>query len=97
MKKATEEQITKWKYQHGDVHEVVIDDCICYLKKPDRKTLSLATTLGQHDPMKFNEVILENCWIDGDDKIKTDNEYFFAAVEKLTELIQVKEATLKKL
>jgi hypothetical protein len=95
--KATKEQINKWKHQYGEVFEVTIDDATCFLKKPDRKTLSLANTLGQHDAMKFNEVMLENCWIDGDNKIKEDNEYFFAAIEKLTELIQVKEATLKKL
>jgi hypothetical protein len=95
--KASDAQIAIYKEKYGEVFEVVIEDSVCYLKKPDRKTLSFATSFGDKDPMKFNEVMLENCWIAGDERIKTDDEYFFACIGEMEALIQVKEAQLKKL
>ncbi|MDR1199056.1 MAG: hypothetical protein LBK94_08630 [Prevotellaceae bacterium] len=94
---ATKEQIAMWKAKHGTVFEVIIDDAVCYLHKPDRNVISAAATLGQNDPMRFNEVLIENCWISGDEKIKTDNDYFFALVEKAEELLRFKTAEIKKL
>jgi len=47
--------------------------------------------------MKFNEIVLNNCWISGDETIKTNDELFFAVVAKLNALIEVKSAEIKKL
>lgn len=94
---ATTEQIAMWKNLHGDVFEVVVEDKVCYLHKPDRKVLSAATTIGQDDPMRYNEIMLENCWISGDPAMKTNDDYFFAVVEELGSLIEFKKAEIKKL
>jgi len=53
--------------------------------------------LATKDPLRFNEVILENCWLGGDEEIKTNDELFLAVSSKLPDLIQIKEATLEKL
>jgi len=95
--KASDAQIAIYKEKHGEIFEVVIDDAVCYLKKPDRKTLSFASSVGDKDPMKFNEIMLDNCWVAGAEKIKTDDSYFFACIEKMEVLIQVKQAEIKKL
>lgn len=92
-----EEQIKAWKEKYKDVYEISVDGKKAYLRKPDRKTLSYASTAGQTDPMKFNEVLLKGCWLGGDEEIKTDDELFLSVSAKLGELIQVKEAELKKL
>jgi hypothetical protein len=92
---ATPEQIAAWKAAHGEFFAIIIEDKICYLKKPDRKTLSFASTQGS-DPMKFNEVILKNCWLGGDDEIKTDDSLFLAASSRLGEVIEFKKAELVK-
>jgi hypothetical protein len=94
---ATPEQIAMWQARYGTVFVVIIEDAVCYLHKPDRKVISAAATLGQSDPMRFNEVLIENCWISGDERIKTDNDYFFALVEKAEELLKFKTAEIKKL
>ncbi|MDR3226050.1 MAG: hypothetical protein LBT56_00060 [Prevotellaceae bacterium] len=94
---ATEAQIALWKEKYGDIFQVVIEDKTCYLHKPDRKTLSAAATLGQTDPMRYNEVVINNCWIDGADEFKNDDSYFFALSEKLIELVELKTAEIKKL
>ena len=93
----TKEQIQEWKQKHGDVYVLNIEDKKAYLRTPDRKTLSYASTLATKDPLKFNEVVLTNCWLGGDEEIKTDDALFLAASSKLPDLIQIKEATLEKL
>lgn len=94
---ATPEQIAQWKEKHGDVFAVSVDGHVCYLKKPDRKTLAYASSIGTKDPIKFNEVLLSNCWLGGSEAIKTDDSLFLGASGKLSEIIEVKEAELEKL
>lgn len=92
-----QEQIKSWKEKYGSVYELSVEGKKAYLRKPDRKTLSYASTAGQTDPLKFNEVLLKGCWLGGDEEIRTDDELFLSASAKLGELIQIKEAELKKL
>lgn len=93
----TQEQISEWKTKHGQVFKLKIEDKECYLKIPDRKTLSYATSKAQKDPLEFNEILLKNCWLAGDEEIKTDDVLFLSASSKLGELIEIKEASLEKL
>lgn len=92
-----EGQIKIWKKQHGDVFHLTVDGKSCYLKSPDRKTLSYAATAGANDPLKFNEVILKNCWLGGDEEIQTNDTLFMSVSAKIPELISLKEAQLVKL
>ncbi|HOI32012.1 MAG: hypothetical protein PHG67_06180 [Bacteroidales bacterium] len=94
---ATPEQIEAWKKKHGKVFAVKVDGHIGYLKKPDRRILSYATLAGSTDPIKFNETMLNNCWLGGSEAIKTDDDLFLGVSGKLAELIQVKEAELVNL
>lgn len=66
-----------------------------YLKKPSRKVISMATAVGGKDPIRFGELILENCWLGGDECIKTNDDLFLAANAILGNLIKIKTATLK--
>lgn len=93
----TKEQIQEWKQQYKDIFVISVEDKKVYLRTPDRKTLSYASTLATKDPLRFNEVILENCWLGGDEEIKTNDSLFLAVSSKLPDLIQIKEATLEKL
>ena len=94
---ASEEQIQDWKRKYGDVYAIETEGSVCYLHKPDRSTMKAVAAVGMNDPIRSNEVLLENCWLGGDESIKTDDAKFFAVSPKLAELIEVKEAELKKL
>lgn len=94
---ATAAEIAVWKREHGDVYQVTVGGSACYLKKPDRTTLKMVAAVGGSDPVRANEVLLENCWLGGDESVKTDDEKFFGVSAKLAELVTVKEAELKKL
>ena len=89
---ATPEQIEAWKKAHGEISAVTVDGHVGYLKKPDRRTLSFASSVGTKDP-----VLLNNCWLGGSEAIKTDDALFFGVSAVLGELIVVKEAELVKL
>lgn len=94
---ATAEQIKEWKDKYKDVYMISVDERSCYLRRPTRKELSYATMAAKNDPLKFNEVILSSCWLDGDDEIKTDDYLFLGASTQIANIVQVKEAELKKL
>lgn len=94
----TFEEIQDWKEKYKTVHKLSVEGKTAYLRKPDRRTLSLAMTkISKGDILGGSEAILENCWLGGDTEIKTDDDLFMSAVSKVGDLIQVKEAELEKL
>ena len=96
-KGVSKQQIADWKAKHKDVYAITVEDKTGYVRKPTRNELSFAMQQGQKSPLKFNECILLNCWLGGDDEIKTNDDYFLAAGAQLSEIVQVKEAEIKKL
>lgn len=94
--KYSDEQIKEWKAKHGDIFKVTVDDHSCILRKPKRKDLSYIATLGK-DPIKMQEVLLNQLWVAGDEVIKEDDELFLAVVSKMEQVTQIKEAEIKKL
>lgn len=93
----TPEQVQDWKAKHGDVFRIKVLDSVCYLRKPSRKALGYASVAGKDNPLRFNEVILNDCWLGGDEEIKTNDTLFLSVSAKIAELIQVEEAELEKL
>ena len=93
---ATEKQIADWKKKHGEVYKVTVDGKNCYLHKPDRKTLAYVST-AKDTPIRMSELMLNNCWIDGDEEIKTDDALFLGVVQQMGALISIKQAELVKL
>jgi hypothetical protein len=97
MEKITEQQIAAWKQQYGDVYKITVDGRECYLKSPSRKGLGYASQAGQNNPMKFNEVLLNDCWLGGDEEIKTNDTLFISIGAHLAKIIDVKESEMVKL
>ena len=100
MTEVSQAQINKWKAEHGEVFVFKLGinkDKICYLKVPDRKTLSYAAVSAQTDPMQYNEVILENCWLAGDEDIRTNTGLFISISQKLPLLVEMVEVEMVKL
>lgn len=93
----TKEQIQEWKKKYGKVFKISCDGKVCYLKPPTRKILGYASVAGKEDPLKFNEVILRDCWLDGDEEIRTNDVLFLSVGSQLANIIQTKEAELEEL
>ena len=94
---ATKEQIQAWKAKHKEVFQITVGDSVCYLHKPDRVTMKAIASVGNSDPIRANEVLLANCWLGGDESIKTDDAKFFGVSSQLAKIVEIKEAELKKL
>ena len=93
--KFTKEQVKEWKAKHGELFEITVEDKICILHRPTRKDLSYASAVK--DPIKMSEVMLNALWVDGDEEIKEDDSLFLAAIQKMQDILEVKEAEIKKL
>ncbi|MCC4211351.1 hypothetical protein [Leeuwenhoekiella parthenopeia] len=97
MYKATDEQIKAWKEQYGTVFYITAPNAnkAAYLRSPSRKTMSF---VGQiKDPMKFNEALLKNCWIEGDQEMQTNDSIFMGLSDKLAMVLDFEETKLEKL
>ncbi len=92
-----QKQVDAWKEKHGEVYKINVGDKVCYLKEPSRKALSFAAAAGQTDPLRYNEIILKDCWLAGDEEIQTNNGLFLSVSAQLPKLIEIKEAELVKL
>ena len=97
----TADQLKDWKKKYGDgnLFEAVVEDKKAVLHKPSRNDLSFARagrSLGK-DMLKFYEIILKQCWIDGDIEIQESDSHFFGVMPLLDEMIEIKEAEIKKL
>ena len=90
-------QIDAWKKKYGQVYAVKSESHISYLRQPDRKILGFASVAGKSDPVKFNETLINNCFIGGSDIIKTDDEHFFGASAVIAQIIKSKESELVNL
>lgn len=93
--KFTKEQIKEWKAKHGELFEITVEDKSCILHRPTRKDLSYASAVK--DPIKMSEVMLNALWVYGDEEIKEDDSLFLAAIQKMQDILEVKEAEIKKL
>jgi len=94
---ASDEQIAIWKKQHRDVFKVTATGKVGYLKRPDRNTLKAVGVIADHDGMKANDIILENCWLGGDPEIKTNDLYYLEVVPVLEHIVDFGRAEIKKL
>lgn len=93
--KYTKEQIKEWKERWGDIFEISVEDKSCVLHRPTRKDLSYVSVVK--DPIKMSEVMLKNLWIAGDQEIENDDSLFLAVIQKMQDVLEVKEAEIKKL
>lgn len=92
-------KLQEWKAKHGEVFLITVDDKACAVRKPNRRDLSfaMAASNGGRDAVKMQESLLNNCWLDGDEEIRTDDALFFGASAKIAGMMEAKEAELKKL
>lgn len=92
-----QKQIDAWKAEHGDVFYFKVGGKECFLKRPTRQTLSYASVAATKDPMRYNEVILDECWLAGHEEIKTNSGLFISISQHLTDLVGIVEVEMVKL
>lgn len=100
----TEEQLQGLKAKYGEVFEITVLDengveVKAYLKKPSRQILSAVMAKIGSDPIQANELLLNGCIIQevSDMRIVTNDDLFMSAIGSLSELIQIRTSSIKKI
>ncbi len=92
-----EKKVAEIKAKYPNCFLLTVDDKQAFLKAIDRKVISMATSIGGDDKVKICELILEACWIEGDEAILNNDSYFLGAMPQIQGLIDIKQSSLKKL
>jgi|SRR5690606_794681 len=99
----TDEQIAAWKKSHDTVILIKVKNkdgstSVCYLKEADRQTASLAYThIANKRMIDAGAVFLTNCWLGGDERIKTEDRLYIAACQQAYECLDLAESSSEKL
>ncbi len=93
--KPTPEDIQAWKEKYGSIYVVTLDEDKAWIRKPTRKDIAYSSKAS--DFVKGKELIAESCFLGGDEKFLTDDDYFFALSARIDELTAIKTAEIEKL
>ncbi len=102
----TEEQIKAWKERYGEkkvkIATLPLDDdneetMDIIVRVPDRKTMGEFEKWIDRSPNKAKEILINACVLTDKEKIKGNDDAFFAAFDAISELIPIRKATLKNL
>lgn len=96
--KWTKEQIEQYKKQYGSIFKYTSDDGKqCLLKSPDLVTLDACRTISEGSSIKFDKALVDNCWIDGDQEMKTEDKYLMGLFDWLGAIITKVDGQLDEL
>lgn len=102
----TKEQIEAWKKEHGKVHvlrvtlkkddaDKIVDEAVGYLKQPSRNHKATAMSMfSQHQLLECGEFLRDNCWLGGDERLKSDKNIADTAAIQANGIVQFMEGSL---
>lgn len=73
------------------------DGKACNLRRPTRSEAGQAMIAARRDAFQMVDTILNACWLDGDQDIKTSGGHLISLIQIIDELIGVKAAQVKKI
>jgi hypothetical protein len=97
-----EKKIAILKAKYGKVFKLTIEDfeteeqLVAYFKKPSINAVSRSMSIASTDPLFANRIIMDDAWIEGDIRMKNDDN-ILSALASISPLINVKVGDLKKL
>jgi|GEM_PF-1842602 len=100
---ASAEQVAAWKKAHGTLTLIKVKNTdgavsACYLRPADRETASLAYThMANKRLIDAGAVFLANCWLGGDERVRTEDRMYIAACQQAYECPDLAEASSEKL
>ncbi len=96
--KFTAEKIKLLKEKHGKVflYETT-DGKSCVLSTPTLKIIDACRSISGGSAIRFKNAIVENCWVDGDEEIKSTDKYLLGLFDQLDMIFDIVEGSLKEL
>ena len=100
---ASQSQIAEWEEKYGEVHLIrtpidgSYDEYLeCLVRRPNAQILNEFLRKMNNYPIDANILLMNTCWLSGDELIKTD-DYVNSAVSKFAEIIMGGDAKLSRL
>lgn len=94
------EQIEEWKKKYKKVYTLKVtvskdDIAIGYLRKPSRDHKAVALSLyAQNKILESGEFLRDNCWLGGDDRLKSNEDIADTAAVQASGIVKFLEAEL---
>lgn len=80
-------KIKQWKSEHGEIHKITPDpsrpDIFCIVRHPVLMDIVSSSAIGGQDSIKIGISQLNDCWLDGDGRIKSNVELLRAAARRM--------------
>lgn len=99
----TEEQMKKWSNEHKGLWFLPILDedgeieALAIMKPITRSILSYASMKIQDEGLyEFLEAAMRECYVEGDNKILDEDDYFIPAAQQFNKMLEGKKAALLK-
>ncbi|MHB9003518.1 MAG: hypothetical protein ACYC6C_05580 [Coriobacteriia bacterium] len=94
----TKEVIEAWKKKFGAVYKYSTKDGkVCYLKCPDLQILDACRTISGGSSLKFDQALVDNCWLEGDLEFKTVDKYRMGLYDWLGGIVKKIDGQLEEL
>ena len=91
-------QIDDWKKKYGGVYCYVSDDMrIGYFQNPTLQILDRCEMQCSGSKQRFNKLMVESCWLGGDETLKQSEKHLLGLYKWLPSLIEITEGILAKL
>lgn len=105
--KILQEEAEKLKKKHGvkNIFRITVygdlpdekDEYHCWIKQPGIKEFSAFTSLVQQgDVVGASRVVINSCFVAGDEEFKTDEQVFLASVGQLESIMETKRSAIAK-
>lgn len=95
-----EEKFKKWKQEFKrDLNIIKVEDKLAVLRPIGAKEIALFSGMvaGDEGLDKASEYLLNELWLDGDEELLNDEEYFISAMLQIQRTLQVKKSSFYKL
>lgn len=96
----SKDQIEAWKKEHKKVHTLKVtvsdgDVAVGYLKSPTRNIKATALSMySQNKILESGEFLRDNCWLGGDERLKTDGDIADSAAMAASGIFKMLESEL---
>jgi hypothetical protein len=99
MSKPTKEQVAEWRKKYSSAHSLSSEgkECIIFSPFDDIRVMKMAfASLMGEDKIAFVDAIINNCFLWGDESVKTDDQFKAGVYEDLNDIVNIPEFDLNK-